>query len=120
VKRACFQLIFWVANYRKCAAEIERLMAAFATRCIERHGHASLSAIGLHFSDKFVSSHGAIIGRKRPSMQQVFVGEFSLAGADLLLEDLACASGVRCQQNIRGQTLARVGWVKPIKKVEPR
>ena len=69
MKRTSFKLIFWVANYRECAAEIKRLMAAFATRRIERHGNAALPAIRLHFADEFVSSHVGIIGRKRPNMQ---------------------------------------------------
>ena len=74
MKRACFQLIFWVANYRERAAEIEGLMAALAARCIERHGNASLFAIRLYFADEFVPGHVCIIGRKRPNAQQVICG----------------------------------------------
>lgn len=69
MKRACFQLIFLVANYRECTAEIKRLMAALPARCIERHGNALPFAMRLYFADEFVSGHVGIIGRKRPIMQ---------------------------------------------------
>ena len=74
MKRACFQLIFWVANYRECPSKVKRLMATFATRGVECHGNALLFAMRLYFADKFVPSHNSIIGRKRPFMQQVSCG----------------------------------------------
>ena len=71
---ARLQFIFRITNDGEGRAVIQRLMAAFAPRCIQRHRYHPSFAEGLHLAYKLVAPHNLIIGRKRPRVKRYPAG----------------------------------------------